>query len=420
MLEGLPGSFGPPWIGHTWKFYRDYLGNAIRAYEEFGPVFKSRVLGQVSVGLLGAEANGIVLVEQADKFSNAGGWHTTIGEFFTGGLMLMDGMKHRRHRSILRAAFSRSAIEEYERRIRPIAREHVKLWCAKGTLPIYPAIKRATLDIAARVFLGLELTSDIEKVNRAFLDLVAGTITLVRVRIPGLSYTRALRARRTLEDMFAQLVHERRDDPGEHMLGRLMTATNEEGERLSQSEVVDQMIFAMMAAHDTTTSALTSMFYELGHDDAWRGRARADADARQWALHEALRLHAPLVLLPRRSTESFEYAGYEIPAGTLVAVSPAHTHRMSEYWTDPDTFDPGRFSDARAEHKKVRYSYLPFGAGAHLCLGRVFAQMEAGLIMEEVLRVADWSLPRGYLAPYQQVPIQAPRDGLPIQLERRT
>jgi cytochrome P450 len=93
---------------------------------------------------------------------------------------------------------------------------------------------------------------------------------------------------------------------------------------------------------------------------------------------------------------------------------------MEDYWTQPTTFDPLRFSDARAEHKRDPYCWVPFSGGAHMCIGLHFAIMQIKLVMFEMLRSYRWSVPEGYEMPVQQSPISKPRDGLPVYFEART
>jgi cytochrome P450 len=178
---------------------------------------------------------------------------------------------------------------------------------------------------------------------------------------------------------------------------------------------------------------LTSLVYELARHPSWQDRLREEGrphldvvandrlkELRElgWAIKETLRLHPPLVLIPRRTAAPVEFEGFTIPAGMSLSVSPAYTHRMEEYWASPEAFDPERFSEGRAEDRKVPFSYLPFGGGPHLCLGMFFAEMQAKLIAHHLLRRFRWSVPEGYRAEYRQVPIQAPRDRLPLRLRR--
>jgi cytochrome P450 len=93
---------------------------------------------------------------------------------------------------------------------------------------------------------------------------------------------------------------------------------------------------------------------------------------------------------------------------------------MEEYWSAPNTFDPERFSDGRAEHKNHPYCWVPFSGGAHMCIGLHFAIMQIKLVMFEMLRNYRWSVPDGYEMPVQQSPISKPHDGLPVYFEPRT
>jgi cytochrome P450 len=427
----VPGSFGWPLVGQSLSFYRDYLGLVRRAHAAWGPVFKMRILGQRQIMLVGAAANRLVLADQADSFSSRWGWEFSLGELFRNGLMLRDGDDHRYHRRILQVAFQRPALLSYLEQMEPLVMRALSSWPTGSELRVYRELKALLLDLAARVFLGVRLEHEIAAVNHAFQRVVKGSTAFVRRPVPGLDYARGLQGRRQLDAFFHTLVAARRQAPTEDVLGRLCTAVSEEGERLTDEQVVDHVIFFMMAAHDTTTSALTSLVYELGRHPSWQDRLRQECarhaevasderlkDLRElgWAIKETLRLHPPLVVIPRRAMAPVEAGGFTIPAGMNVTVSPAYTQRMEEYWSAPESFDPERFSEARAEDRKVPFAYLPFGGGVHLCLGMFFAEMQAKLIAHHLLRRFRWSLPEGYRAPYKQVPIQAPRDALPLRL----
>jgi cytochrome P450 len=390
-----------------------------------------RILGQRQIMLVGAAANRLVLADQAESFSSRWGWEFSLGELFRNGLMLRDGDDHRYHRRILQLAFVRPALLSYLRQMEPLVLRALASWPAGSERRVYTELKGLLLDLAARVFLGVSLEHEIAAVNDAFQRVVKGSTAFVRTAVPGLDYARGLQGRRELEVFFRTLVAARRRAPTEDVLGRLCTAVSEDGERLTDDEVVDHVIFFMMAAHDTTTSALTSLVYELGRHPSWQDRLRQEGaglaavagddrlkDLRElgWAIKETLRLHPPLVVIPRRAMAPVQADGLTIPAGMNVTVSPAYTQRMEEYWSAPEAFDPERFSEARAEDRKVPFAYLPFGGGVHLCLGMFFADMQAKLIAHHLLRRFRWTLPEAYRAPYKQVPIQAPRDALPVRL----
>jgi cytochrome P450 len=237
-------------------------------------------------------------------------------------------------------------------------------------------------------------------------------------------------------DFFGSMIPRKRAGAEPDLFSRICRAESEEGDRYSDQEIVDHLIFLMMAAHDTTTSTLTSLTFELGRRPEWQERAREECRAfaedglsydrlgelkvLDMLMYETLRRYPPLSTIPRTSLRPFEFGGYEIPAGVMVVIYPIHTHHMAEWWTDPLRFDPERFSGERAEDKRHSHSFVPFGGGAHMCLGYRFAELQIKAVLYQLLRRYRWSLPAGYEMPVQQAPISKPRDGLPVAWEKLT
>ena len=236
-----------------------------------------------------------------------------------------------------------------------------------------------------------------------------------------------------MTDFLGDLIEKRRVGEGADMMSRLCRGETEEGHRFSDREVIDHMIFLMMAAHDTTTSTLTSMTYELARHPEWQERLRAETcalprdrvalgelgelESLGWVMRETLRRYPPLPVIPRIAESEFVWGGYRIPAGAMVVVSPIHTHHMNAWWDEPYRFDPDRFGPERAEDERHTHSWVPFGAGPHHCLGRRFAELQVKAVMHQLLRRYRWSVDPGYEMPVQQAPISKPMDGLPLRLE---
>jgi cytochrome P450 len=258
-------------------------------------------------------------------------------------------------------------------------------------------------------------------------------MSLVRLRIPGLEFERGLRGRQYMIDYFGSLIAARRDCQSGDVFSRLCRAESEEGERYDDEQIIDHLIFLMMAAHDTTTSTLTSLLYELARHPDWQEKVREECmsgaefpdfdvlgalPVSTMAMNETLRHYPPLSTIPRVSQRSFRFDGYEIPANAMVTVYPLHTHHMDEWWSDPFRFDPERFSAARAEHERHTHLFVPFGGGAHMCLGYRFAELQIKIVLYQLVRRYRWSIAGGYEMPLQQAPISKPKDGLPVTLER--
>ena len=118
------------------------------------------------------------------------------------------------------------------------------------------------------------------------------------------------------------------------------------------------------------------------------------------------------------TVKDVEFQGTVIPAGTFVITSPYVTHHMEEWWNEPEKFDPERFSPERNEHKKHPYQYVPFGGGAHKCIGLHFAELQVKAIMHQVLQQFEWSVSEDYTMPINFTTLPIPKDGLPVTLKR--
>ena len=129
-------------------------------------------------------------------------------------------------------------------------------------------------------------------------------------------------------------------------------------------------------------------------------------------------MHPPLPVMPRAATKDFTHNGCHIKQGTTLMVAPLHTHYMEEYWTNPQAFDPERFSPERKEHKSHPYAWIPFGGGAHMCVGQHFGFMEIKAIMHQVLLRYEWTIPKDYEMPYQHIPIAKPGEGFSVNLKK--
>jgi cytochrome P450 len=419
----------------TFRYRNETLDIVSGLHDRYGPVVFQKTAIVPLVSIFGPEANKFLLLDREQTLSARGAWDLIMGRIFTNGLLLRDGADHRQHRKIMQVAFHAPALREYVDRMNPQIGGILDAWLGgAGPLHAFRSFKKLTLDLACRVFLGIELGRDADRLNHAFEAAVAASMSIVRLRIPGLEFNRGLRGRELMMDFFGSMIAEKRASGEPDLFSRLCRAESEEGDRYSDAEIVDHLIFLMMAAHDTTTSTLTSVAYELARRPEWQERAREEClgfgepslgydqlgalKTLDMVVYETLRRYPPLSTIPRLSQRAFEFGGYEIPKGVMVVIYPIHTHHMAEWWTDPYRFDPERFSEERSEQKRHSHSFIPFGGGAHMCLGYRFAELQIKAVLYQLLRRYRWSVPAGYEMPVQQAPISKPRDGLPVTLER--
>ena len=431
-LDAIPGENGLPFIGNTLKLLKDPVAFGKRMAETYGPVYRNNSFGGPNIVLLGPDANELVLFDREKIFSSEQGWGPMLNLLFPRGLMLMDFDKHRADRKVLSVAFKPEPMRHYAEAMGAGITAQVADW---GNRPIkfYSAIKKLTLDLAADSFFGMPLGPEADRINQAFVDEVQASIDPIRAPLPGTKMRRGVKARAYLIDLFEREIPKRRTGEGQDFFSQFCRAVDDEGQPLSNAAIADHMNFLMMAAHDTITSSATSLVMLLGRNVEWQDKLREEILAlglndaggvphgqldrlalTDYAFKEALRLIPPVPSLPRRALKPFRFGGYDIPAGTHIGINVAHTHRMAELWPDPDTFDPLRFTpDAvRARHK---YAWVPFGGGAHMCLGLNFATMQIKLLMAGLLSRYRIELAPGSGDQWQAWPIPQPKDGLPLR-----
>ncbi len=358
-----------------------------------------------------------------------------MGKIFSNGLLLRDGEDHRTHRRLLREAFRTPALESYLERMNPMLDEMLAGWADDGgEMLAFPRIKEMALEIACRIFLGMDLGADTKRLNEAFEATVAAWMSIARLPLPFLEFGRGLAGRRYMIERFQEWIPERRAGNGSDFFSRFCHARDPEGRPLTDQEIIDHMIFLMMAAHDTTTSSLTSLLYEIAANPDWQERARDeirsfDKPAIEYedllklpdtmaVIQETLRRYPPLSTIPRTSTAPFEFAGCRIPAGVMVSIFPIHNHHLAEWWRAPFSFDPERFLPGREEHLQHSHLYIPFGGGNHMCLGLRFAEMQIKAVLFQLLQRYRFRVRDGYRMPVQQAPISKPTDGLPLRVEQ--
>jgi cytochrome P450 len=413
-LKPVLGDEGPPLVGHMLEMMRFGPAFGLRRHELYGPVSWTAGFGRRIVALSGPEATQIALVNKDKAFSQEG-WKFFIERFFERGLMLLDFGEHHLHRRIMQEAFTRQRLTGYVTEMGPALREGVAQW-SSGRPRLYWALKQLTLDVATRVFMGMRSGDDAHRINRAFVSCVRAGTAFVRVPVPGGRWSAGLHGRKVLERYFGETLPTKRRADGDDLFAALCHATTEDGDRFSDTDIVNHMIFLMMAAHDTTTITSSAMVYYLAKHPEWQERAREESLALG---EEALRLVAPVPSLTRQTVKDTEVLGHYIPEGTLVGVSPTVNHFAPECWTDPFRFDPERFAEPRREDKSHRLAWMPFGGGAHKCIGLHFGGLEVKLLVHEMLRAYRWSVPQSYTARWDYVSLPVPADGLPVQLMPR-
>jgi len=420
----------------TINFLKDPLGRSKAMVEEHGRVFRRQDFGGWGVAMIGPEANELVMFNKDKIFSSSLGWNPVLENLFPHGLMLMDFDEHRIHRKALSVAFKTDPMRHYLGQLNSGIVRNIAPWSGAPEFKFYPAIKALTLDLAAASFLGVPWGPDASKINKAFVDMVLASVAVVRTPLPLTAMRRGVKARAFMCEFFGREIPKRRGVSGDDIFTQICNTTDEDGAPLSDQSIIDHMNFLMMAAHDTTTSSISSTVHFLGVHPEWQDRIRAEIlavkartggeltyeslaelETIELVFKESLRLIPPVPSMPRRALKDFVFMNHHIPAGSHVGINPMMTHRLADVWPDPERFDPTRFT---AENSKGRhkYAWVPFGGGQHMCLGLHFAYMQVKSFFFHLLAENRIVLSDSYKQEFIMFPIPKPRDGLPLRIEK--
>jgi cytochrome P450 len=434
-FRALPGSGGLPIVGHLFSFLFDQPGFIRAQHEKYGPVFRINLGGMQVAIALGAELAEQVLLDKGQQFSNELGYQR-LAPLFGRGLVQYDFDEHRFQRRLFQTAFKADALRGYVRLIADDVTRELDAWRDVENFRVYPHVKRLLLRSGLSVFYGLRATSEQNQVLAdAFVDLINGSLRIFDVDLPGFRLHAALRARKLLRGYIQQLIPDRRERQGADMLSWLCKEKKESGEYFSDDELIDHAGFLLFAAHETTASLLQHLVYYLTLYPEWLQRIRDELAGRSAhdldhealqnlkvlgrVIDEVLRAHSPAPAVMRVTLQDVTMNGVTVPANSFVMLIPGFNHHAPSAWLDPQRFDPDRFAPERNEHRRNAFNYIPFGGGAHKCIGMHFARMQAQLFASQLLHSYDFVTPPHYRPKFQYFPLPRIRDGLPLLLTPR-
>ncbi len=281
----LPPGPKLPSIARTERMRRDPLAVLLPAYEEHGPIFAIRIFHAIHVFMLGPEANRFILVTDRDKFRWRDGSLGDLIPLIGDGLLTTDGEYHDRAREIMVPVFHRKRIAAAATVMAEEAERALDGWRTGDRIDLYDWTRHVAMRVAMRALFGLDpdrARVDVAATFERGLSFYEREYFLQVVRGPGSPFARLRRVRRTLDRIILSEIAGRRSagEAGEDILGLLMEAEDSEGMRFTDEQVRDQVLTLLFAGHDTTTSTVAFLFYELARHPRVGGAAGSRARQR--------------------------------------------------------------------------------------------------------------------------------------------
>jgi len=428
-------------IGNMPLASRDPLSIFLGWRKEFGDIFYYRAAWLHVYFLNHPDLIEAVLVRNSqnvlkDRVVRKSRW------FFGQGLLTSEGDFWLRQRRLSQPAFHRERIASYANIMTGYAEQLVANWENDEIRDIHQEMMRLTLRIVIRALFNTE-SGEIGTISTA-MNVLMRSSTGIRLLLPPIArylptpgMVLFRRSVRQLDETVYRIIATRRSNEtgSGDLLSMLMQVRDEDGSRMTDKQLRDEVMTFLLAGHETTALALSWTWHLLGQhpkveqqlhaelDRVLEGRAPAVSDLpmltyAERVIKESMRLYPPAWSLARTVIKEFEIGGYRIPAGANVVMSQWIMQRDPRYFSDPDKFDPDRWLLERSQ-KLPRFAYFPFGGGARQCIGGSFAMMEAVLLLATIAQRFQFKAAPGH--PVTAIPsfTLRPKHGIRMILQKR-
>jgi cytochrome P450 len=362
--------------------------------------------------------------------------------FFGDGLLTNEGDSWLRQRRLSQPAFHRERVASYAKIMTDYAQQMLATWSDGETRDVHQEMMRLTLRIVVRALFNVE-TEEVGKISFA-MNVLMRNSTGIRLLLPPVARylpTPAMiefrRAVRHMDETVYRIIAARRAAEGDSgdLLSMLMQARDEDGSRMNDKQLRDEVMTFLLAGHETTALALSWTWHLLVQNPEVEEKLHAELDGvlvgrapvfsdlpalryTERVIKESMRLYPPAWSLARTVVKEFEVGGYRIPAGANVVMSQWIMHRDPRYFPEPEKFDPDRWLPERLQ-KLPRFAYFPFGGGPRQCIGASFAMMEATLLLATIAQHFQFCGVPGYpVTPTPSFTLR-PKHGIRMGFESR-
>jgi sterol 14alpha-demethylase len=420
--------------GHLEEFRTDPIGLMKRVRDECGDIGWFQLAGKHVILLSGAQANEFFF-RSDDSDLDQGEAYPFMTPIFGRGVVF-DTDPERRKEMLHNAALRGEQMKGHASTIENEVRRMITGWGTQGEIDLLDFFAELTIYTSSACLIGTKFRDQLDsRFARLYHELERGTDPLAYVDpyLPIESFRRRDEARQGLVALVQEIMDSRMANPpgdksGRDMLDVLITVTDEQGTpRFSADEITGIFISMMFAGHHTSSGTASWTLIELlrhpaiyaevikelddlyGDGQSVSFHALRQIPRLENVLKETLRLHPPLIILMRVAKGDFEVEGFPIRQGDLVAASPAVSNRIPEDFPEPDSFDPDRYDKPRQEDLINRWTWIPFGAGRHRCVGAAFATMQIKAIFSVLLREYEFEMaqpPQSYHNDHSKMVVQ--------------
>ncbi|MBK6516603.1 MAG: cytochrome P450 [Polyangiaceae bacterium] len=403
----LPRARGLPLVGSVAHYLRDQLG-FLEQTSRLGDVVTMRFIRQNAYLVNAPALIEQVLVKQPSGFVKdvfLRELKRVLGE----GLLTSEGDFWKRQRRLIQPAFHRDRIAGYAKIMVDHTARRVATWRDGDVLDLHHEMMVLTADIVTHALFGsdpgdtAEVAWCVEKLMERFADPLYLLVPAIdRLPLPANRRMKEVAAR--LDKIVRGFIAKRRalgaEGPDDDLLAMLLAAQDEDGGRMTDQQVRDELLVLFLAGHETTALALSWTFHLLGSSPAVRtdladeleqvlaGREPSLDDLPKLVvceriIQESLRLYPPAWALGREAKEPIVIGDVTFEKGAWLWLVPWTLHRDPRWFPDPLAFRPERWADGLAK-RLPKGAYLPFGAGPRVCIGNQFAMMESVLLLATI------------------------------------
>lgn len=397
-------------------------------WAEFGDVVQFPIPKPATYLVTSPEGAREVLVNQHNETSKRTLQYNNLSLVTGDGLLTADTQAWRPRRRMLQPAFHKEMVA--------LSAHHIEAGLAKldaqwadltsdgpAIVDMDHAMMSLALEITCGALFGIEVDDDVDEITAATLIALHGVVARAQnpislpLVVPTPANLKMKRAIKRLDKAVDAILSSRDlnklpdDAPIRDMLDVLLDPDLETP--LTKQQIRDEIATFIVAGHETVASALTWAWHLLVANPAELQKLKQDPTRAQMVFDESLRLYPPAWVITRRTLSDITVDEVLIPANSLVIVSPWLVHRNPKAWTNPNAFMPDRFQNGAPQ-----LGYIPFGAGARLCIGKEMARLEGSQILAHI--ATTWNLEAVHNSP---VPIDAsvtlrPVAGMPVRISR--